>query len=402
MTNGKFQNRTEEFVFQMCRETFLSLWSYANPRRDQGKELCDVLVVCEPDVVVISVKDAELNFDATPEVAVKRWLRSAVQKSVKQVYGADRWLQDHGDRVIRHDGIEGLSLPSKESRRTHRISVSLGSNGLVPLHSADYGKGFVHVLDERSFLLLMAGLDTITDFVDYLKAKEELAASRPGLSVDGEENLLAIYLHRGRKFPSDLPDGPIPGGLWNKLISDPAFRRKVQEDKVSYIWDRLLEYFGEHALAGTFEFGNELTENEVVFREMARESRFGRRVLGAAFKTFLDRAQIGELRARVCKSIRGTGYLFMNARPDATREDRRMELEMRSFVARGELDCETVIGICVNVKEAPQGYCEDVLMLHLPEWTPEYAEQAEKIKEDLGFFAKPLVSRDHVDEYPSE
>lgn len=402
MTDRSFQNRTEEFVFHVCRETFLSLWSYANPKRDQGKELCDVLVVCEPDVVVISVKDAELNLDAPPEVAVERWRRSAVQKSVKQLYGADRWLQKYEDRVIRHDGTEGLPLPSLNSRRTHRISVSLGSNGLVPLQSGDHGKGFVHVLDERSFLLLMEGLDTITDFVDYLKAKEELAALRPGFTVNGEENLLAIYLHRGRKFPSDLPEEPIPDGLWNDLISNPSFQGKVREDEVSYIWDRLIEYFGEHALAGTCEFGNELTENEVVFREMARESRLGRRVLGDAFKTFLDRAQAGELRARMCKSIRGTGYLFMNARPDASRGDRRMELEMRSFIARGQLDCGTVIGICVNVKEAPQGYCEDVLLLRLPEWTPEHAEQAEKIKSDLGFFAKPLVSRDHVEEYPSE
>lgn len=401
MTDGSFQNHTEEFVFHLCRETFLSLWSYANPKRDQGKELCDVLVVCEPDVVVISVKDAELNLDATPEVAVQRWLRSAVEKSVKQVYGADRWLQKHGDRVIRHDGSEGLPLPPLESRRTHRVSVSLGSNGLVPLRSGNYGKGFVHVLDEQSFLLLMDSLDTVTDFVDYLAAKEDLVARRPGLTVAGEENLLAIYLHRGRTFP-ELLEGPVPDGLWNELISNPAYQRRLEEDEVSYIWDRLLEYFGRHALAGTFEFGNELMENEVIFREMGRESRFGRRLLGDALKTFLDRAKAGELRARMCKSIRGTGYLFMNARPDATRENRRMELEMRSFVARGELDCDTVIGICVNVKEAPQGYCEDVLMLRLPEWTPEYTEQAEKIKSDLGFFAKPLVSKDHVEEYPSD
>lgn len=402
MTNGSFQNRTEEFVFHVCRETFLSLWSYANPKRDQGKELCDVLVVCEPDVVVISVKDAALNPDAAPEVAVQRWVRSAIEKSVKQLYGAERWLERHGGQVIRHDGTEGLPLPPLESRRTHRISVSLGSKGYVPLQSGDHGKGFVHVLDERSFLLLMASLDTITDFVNYLTAKEQLAKRCPGLVVEGEENLLAIYLHRGREFPDRCPDGPIEDGLWEQFRTSPAYKKKLEADQVSYLWDRLLEYFAAHALDETFEFGNELSENELVFREMARESRFGRRILADALKAFLDRAQAGELRARMFKSVQGTGYLFMNASPDATREDRKTELEMRSFITRGELDCSTVIGICVNVKKAPQGHCEDVLMLRLPEWTPEHAEQAQRIKSDLGFFAEPLIHRDHVEEYPSE
>ena len=36
---------SEEMVFSLCRKSFLSLWSYANPLRAPGKELCDVLVV---------------------------------------------------------------------------------------------------------------------------------------------------------------------------------------------------------------------------------------------------------------------------------------------------------------------------------------------------------------------
>lgn len=400
MTARSFQNRTEEFVFHLCRETFLSLWSYPNPKRDQAKELCDVLVVCEPDVVVISVKQAELNLDAPPEVAVQRWLRSAVEKSVRQLYGAERWLRKRGDRVIRHDGTAGLRLPPLEFRRIHRISVSLGSRGQVLLRSGDYGKGFVHVLDERSFLLLMENLDTITDIVDYLAAKEDLAIRRPGLIIEGEENLLAIYLHRGRTFPSELPDGPVPDGLWDQLSANPAFQRKLKEDEVSYLWDRLLEYFGKHALSGTFEFGNELTENEVVFREMARETRFGRRVLSMSYSSFLDLAEAGKVRSRMCRSMSGTGYVFLNAGPNQTREHRRQELEMRAFVARGDLGCETIIGICCNLKPSAMGYCEDVVMLRIPEWTAEHTRQAEKIKSDLGFFSNPAVQRTHADEYP--
>ena len=306
-------------MYEVCRRSFLSLWSYANPRQSSAKELCDVLVVCEPDVVVVSVKDAGLDLKAAPEVAVRRWLKRAVKKSVDQLYGAVRWLA-RNDRVVRSDGSDGLPLPPSDARRVHRIAVGLGGSRAVPLPSGDFGKGFVHVLDEKSFFLLLSTLDTVTDFVHYLTTKEALAERCPGLVVEGEENLLAVYLDRGRKFPEDCPEGPVPDGLWEQLVAKRGYQRKLEEDRVSYVWDRLVEYFAEHALAGTFEFGNELTENERAFRAMARESRLDRRGLGDSLKEFLRRAKGKELRSRMCKSTQGVGYVFLNASPSDTRE----------------------------------------------------------------------------------
>ena len=35
---------SEQFVDQICQKSFMSLWSYVNPKgRDPAKELCDVL-----------------------------------------------------------------------------------------------------------------------------------------------------------------------------------------------------------------------------------------------------------------------------------------------------------------------------------------------------------------------
>ena len=36
-------NPSERFVYSACKASFLSLWSYANPRGEPGKELCDIL-----------------------------------------------------------------------------------------------------------------------------------------------------------------------------------------------------------------------------------------------------------------------------------------------------------------------------------------------------------------------
>lgn len=58
---------SEALVERLCHQSFLSLWSYANPRAGAGKELCDLLVVCEPDLVIFSVKEIGLATPATSD-----------------------------------------------------------------------------------------------------------------------------------------------------------------------------------------------------------------------------------------------------------------------------------------------------------------------------------------------
>jgi hypothetical protein len=81
-------NASEEYTLGLCHKTFLSLWSYANPRSEPGKELCDVLVVCDPDVVVFSVKDIQFRDTGDFAVNAERWSRKAVDESIHQLYGA--------------------------------------------------------------------------------------------------------------------------------------------------------------------------------------------------------------------------------------------------------------------------------------------------------------------------
>lgn len=55
-------------------------------------------------------------------------------------------------------------------------------------------KTFVHVLDELSLNLLLSELDTITDFVSYLKEKERVVRSGLLRLSPGEDDTLAAYL----------------------------------------------------------------------------------------------------------------------------------------------------------------------------------------------------------------
>lgn len=397
----KFQNETERFVFELCRKTFLSLWSYANPQRPNGKELCDVLILCEPDVVLISVREVELAEDAEDGVAQTRWFRKAVLESANQICVASQRLV-RLTHVIRSDGSLGLPLPSVEERRIHRVAVSLGGSGHVPLVSGDLGKGYVHVFDERSFSLAIQALDTITDFVAYLRAKEDLAARVQSLVVDGgEENLLAVYLHRGKRFPMDTEHICIPDGLWQAFVRNPAVQRKRDADRVSYVWDQTIEYFSRHALAGSFEIGNELSSDERALRVMARENRFMRRALADSLVEFLILAKQHKVSSRMCRSDSGFVYVFLNSPPSRSRDLRFKALHLRCYVARARNpDSTTVIGLGINVEPAAEGYAEDIVYFHLPEWTDAHQQQADLIQQELGYFTTPEVTRESIDEYP--
>ena len=168
--------------------------------------------------------------------------------------------------------------------------MALGGAGKVSIKFGNFGKGFVHVFDEISFLSVMKELDTITDFVHYLIAKEDLYSSGvKTLFHGGEEDLLAFYVHHGREFPKTYDCIVIDADLWSGFNAlQPEYKAKKIADRDSYIWDRLLRILSDDILHGNIEFGPDLNEAELAIRTMAREDRFSRRMLGKSFIEFLN------------------------------------------------------------------------------------------------------------------
>jgi hypothetical protein len=397
-----FQDPTEKVVFNLCNKSFLSLWTYANPRRNKNKkELCDVLAICEPHILIFSVKKSTFDTKGDENKALKRWSRKAIHNSVKQIYGAERNLTKT-QYVTRSDGTEGLSIPAPNVRIIHRISVSLGGKGAIPIPSGDFGKGFVHVWDEIFLGVVMKELDTISDFVGYLQAKEIFAMKNPGLMVEGgEENILAVFIHSGRKFPIETPPPIITGNLWDKLDENEQFKLRNEANRESYLWDQLLEYLSRQVLEDRMEFGGTLNDNERVLRYMARESRFARRILSTTFEEFLREAKAGIVRARMTVSPSSVAYVFFAPPVDYPRDARIAELGNRCFVARNELpNCVTIIGIGTNVASAPKGFATDLCLFSVPTWTTNLRSHAEKMKQELGYFREPIVTCEGVDEFP--
>lgn len=389
---------SESLVYALCQQSFLSPWSYPRPLRRDGRELCDVLVLCEPDIVVFSVKEIRVGDHGDPSVDWSRWQRKAIDASAKQLYGAARELPRHS-RIRQENGAPGLVLPPVADRNVHLVAVAVGGKREVPIYSGDLGKGHVHVFDEVSLTAMLQELDTIRDFVAYLTTMRAYH-ERGGRMVvtGGEEDVLALYLHRGRSLPTDADVLIVEDGNWAELQTKPEWLARKKEDRVSYVWDRLIEeLFADYATQ--LRTGEDISNEERIVRTMAREGRFERRVLGAAFSDLLHS---GEARARMLCPDSGIVYVFLAAPCDLPREDRVTELNIRCFIARGlHPDSATVVGIGTEILDSDSsGHSLDAVYLHWPAWTADDAERARYAQEEFGFFKAPDIKRLRMDEFP--
>lgn len=397
--------RSETLVGKLCQHSFLSLWTYPNPVGKKGKELCDVLVVCDPHVVIFSVKECGVTNNGNIEVDWKRWRKSTIKESVAQIYGAERWIKEAKHKhVVKKDRTTGLPFPDSSRRQIHRIAVAFGSKGKVPFQMGDFGKGFVHIFDELSLDRIMDELDTITDFVRYLMDKENFLYSDKKITITGgEEDLLARYLHSGRQFPTAYDRIVVDNDLWDGFTEGKEYKNKQAANANSYIWDDLINTFHNDLATRGLEFGNSLEQVDAITRIMAREDRFSRRILCKDFYEFMeltsrDKASV---RSRMTASPSGILYVFLACPRRTERKDRHKELHLRCFVARGLTPkCKTVIGLATERYEGGKGFSLDAFCLEKPDWTEEDQKKLEYIQNELGFFKAPVQSTGSEDEYP--
>jgi hypothetical protein len=395
-------NKTEEFVLAVSRRSFLSLWCENNPQgKDPSKELCDILVVCDPHVIIISVKDVHYQSDKDPAVASKRWERAAINASVKQIYGAERRLS-RMTRVVRKDGSPSLRLPPAETRRVHRIAVAIGGKSEVPIKSSNFGKGYVHVLTERGFEDLLTELDTITDLVGFLAAKEARTRVRCTWVLGPENNTLAYYLLNDKKFPStNVNLLMIDDTLWEGLTEREGYKRKKEADLISYDWDRLIEHYVGPNRELVREPDEQLTGMEIALRAMAREDRLSRRVLARGARDFVAQAMSAQLRSRTIYAESGVIYVLIFFSRTEDRERRVAALSNRMVLARHRIGKgSTVIGIGFTQREPCTASLCELIFLDATEWTAADDAWAEKLKAEYSFEAR--LTRGSVSdvEYP--
>jgi len=340
------------------------LWSYPNVYTDEGrhgcgdgKELCDLLIVFGNDIILFSDKYCEFQTHDDINIAWSRWYRRAIDKSVKQLKGAESWINRFPEKVFLDKNCETplpVKLPSTAESRIHLIAVTGGSGKhaesfwgggssgslyidtklVAEQHKEKpfsigwplQNKRFVHVLDETTLDVVLNELDTISDFVEYLRKKEELFYTQ-GVDciIPGEEELIAFYLsnfdHKKNEyyFP-DIPQGALlvlREGDWQRLIDSPEYAARYEANAISYIWDDLIEFHSQHIIHGSAISLDDEKPNinhERLMRIIASENRLRRRALGEAFHLANNNEQKGMRFTRTILSPvkEGRAYIFMS------------------------------------------------------------------------------------------
>ena len=333
---------SERYLKKLCERTFLSLWSYPNVYRDQGgaakgdgKEVCDLLVVFENHIIIFSDKDCAFPDSGDLTKDWSRWFRRAVKKSADQVWGAERWIRNHPDRLFVDRACEHefpIDLPDPDEAVFHRIVVAHDSsdmcrqefgggsgslildstitgtahyeanaNGIRPFAVGDLDpdKGYVHVLDDTTLDIVLGALDTITDFVEYLTRKEAFIRSGRAIMAAGEEDLLAFYLsdideneQHAFVVPPNVSAVYIDEGRWHDFERSSQRRAQLEANEVSYAWDALIEQFAGHIIGGTQYYRSHegINHSERTIRLLAREPRTRRRMLATSLLEVVGRS----------------------------------------------------------------------------------------------------------------
>lgn len=456
-------NESERLLSKLCKKSFLSLWSFPNLHTDRdlrggkgsAKELSDVLVVFGDDIVIFSDKHLVFQSHKELEVAWPRWYRGAVADSANQLHGAMSWLRRFPDRVFLDAQCTRplpVRLPPPERARFHLIAVTRGSFEACAAHfsgslgtlqvnsgiegaehykhpftigNLDRNKKFVHVFDEFSLDVVLRELDTVSDFVEYLRKREVFLGSKDTVvQAAGEEQLLAAYLRNmsgdEHSFLPSQADGTpdvvfFDESHYPEFIASAAYARLKKANEKSYFWDHLIEKFirlGDPTLTHP-DLQQTNAETEQVLRAIAGESRFRRRQLADTLFSVMRAATPGKRRARMFMSRKYPElfYIFL-VQPKRTGESYEEYRRHRAGMLHAYCRCAKLkfpeptrfIGIAVDhpVKDYP-GMSEDLMLYDSPsELTVEARAEAEHLREQLGIFGNGLTEQAfHADEFPS-
>jgi len=395
---------SERVSTEICKNSFLSFWSFPNPiREDNKKEFTDILIINNPIVIIISVKEIHIKYSGKPEVDEQRWFKRGIKKSYKQIYGAERIITDNITNVLTNDGKNILNIPDSSNIKIYRVGVSIGRKESFALPYGKFETGFVHFFDQDSFPRILNELDTIMDFIQYLEAKERFFNEGNKALFNREEDFLAVHLHNNRSMPSNFDRLLIDSDSWNDFIRGSEYKSRKKQEHDSYVWDNIIEEFFDGYKKDELLFSSNFTEIENGLRTMSKEARFNRMILSKTFLETIGFYGKSQIEARLCQSPSGVIYVFLVDQHDENnRESRVKHLQLLCFAARNCIDNPEVVGIASNRYIKGEGHSYDLCYLDIPKLTNDEREKIRKMQEELGYFTKSVFSKISYDEYPKE
>lgn len=435
---------TESLLSQLCDKLFLRLWSWPTPRKDDGKELCDLIAIFDDHVFIFFDRESKALRNAKKAVNVtwSRWKKGVIDKQVNTVNGAARYIRD--GRPVFLDSRCEQPFPGviPQSPIVHKIIVAHGAKEACETDSENnvYGSiGIiysdtvntsaapfvirlgrhdpVHVLDSFNLGIVLGELDTFHDFLAYITEKEQAIARYSWLDYAGEEDLLARYFmdhdkRRERYRIRTEETGPmlrIPEGTWKRFVDCGLQQKRREANKQSYYWDELIQRTYQNALDGTTIGASPWKGNDAL-REMAREPRLARRALSAgmlkSIRTFpRTQGMIPRFTFMSPLADESKMYVFLQYRRqdkpfDEYRHVRKNMLSIACGVVKNRYpSLETVVGIAMDAPMYSSFDGEDFVLLECEHWSDEDRAHYDRENEKLGLFKNALKTERRITDF---
>ncbi len=423
-------NIGEEFVNRIAFNSFIEHWCYPSPKDENGdkKELCDLLILFGENLIIISVKNYEFKD------FYSRYFRRTIEKAVKQIYGAERKLFSNDKEIlIKHPKREIERFPKERIKNIHRVIVNLGEGvRFYPFNQETKDEKFITLLDREAFQTIVQELDTIPDFLEYLRKREELFADKTVSILPGDEDdfpadtalqffdyvqkqfdpiekksvmisgtehdILAHYLKNERNFPEYIQSKQYNGmfiqldGNWADFNQRKQVKEKRDLDETSYFLDELVK---REILTNFDEGSTELATAIMSF------NRFNRRVISNNFLQFFDiyKDAKGNFLARRYADFDGVGIVFAFYPQEMPEEmvNTLLEIALDSFCVYSDYKSKSMILIATTneFKQFKIGLMKDSLP-----FSKEKELQIRKDVELLGWFTNLQEIKVTGKEYP--
>lgn len=304
---------TEQLLAEFGERSFLKLWTYPNPYKDDGKELCDLIAVFGDTVFIFFDRNAGLNPASakTPKVAWERWKRRAIDAQISTAHGAERYVRSGRQLFLDAARKKPFPLPVRGVGKVHKLIVAHGAAEACKAASPENIAGSlgiaytdtppnepwpfflflprtspVHVLDSHNLPIILGELDTVTDLSVYLTAKEQEIERLELVCYCGEEDYLARYLAASdpgaeemvnRYIEPSLKGFNMREGLWAEFSNSKTYEATAEANRMSYGWDNLIEGACRDFLSGAAITNADLHRGPNPIFEMVKEPRHARR-----------------------------------------------------------------------------------------------------------------------------
>ncbi len=383
--------KAEDAINELASKSFLREWCYPNPKKHDGKEICDLLIWFDDTVIIMQVKDIKFK-----EGKEGSYTKKAFEEPITQLLGAERYLFKVG-KDIKLTNIYGHTAKFEPNTidKIHRLVISVG-DGEIPFDPFRKEKEkYIHVFD-RAIVTFMNELDTIPDFCDYLQKKEELLSSSktPQIVLSSETDLLAEFIDSDRSFKrlSSLDYVTFDDNVWDGVSNSDWYQSKKEADPISYFWDHLID------IAHTCPE----SEYREVAKELSRLDRFDRRAASQFFLNAHTKALENKRALRRIFPMKQAVYVFVFSPYEMERGYRKAQLGAACYIVRDKYnDGRKIIGIATETgTNALRSY--DFCLLDVAEWTEENRKIAQEAKERFSLFKNTEYHHATVEEYPSQ